>query len=714
LIDPTLISADDTQRAPHQAFRTREFRRVVVLTRPYVGPLVVGLIATVAFAGLHTTSIGGAFPVFQILLEEEGLHGWADRVIAGHRLDVEFEPQSQSDFCRLLRVSPTSELFEAGVRAGDELLGGATRPVTELFTELARIQAGVGVPTLVRTRQGERSVLLHAKESEVQFRLLRWGVSLLPPDRPETKLWTLGYVLVCLVATAILSNVFRYVGEVLIAGAVLRAMMDLRDQLYERTLHLPMVYFADTPTADIVTRFVQDIQEIQRGLVTLFGKFIREPMRAFFLLGLALALDWRITLTMASAVPLAVIFFWTVGRSVKKANRRLLQAYGHMIGALTASLQNLRVVKTYTAEAHEQAQLDQVDHRMFQQQLRLAKLDAFLSPTMETLAVLAGSLLTIWLAGRVLDHELSLSRFASLGVTLSMLFDPLRKMSDVYVRIQRSTAGAERIFHVLDHPVEADRTHGNIELAPLQRAIEFVDVSFTYPGSVSPTLERITLTIHHGETVAIVGPNGCGKTTLLSMLPRLYDPDTGEVRYDGRDIRQAALKSLRRQMSIVSQEAIVFGGTPLDNIAYGQAPVDRERAVNAAVRAHADEFIRNLPGGYEAALGERGSTLSGGERQRLAIARAIYRDAPILIFDEATSQIDSESELKIQTALREFVRGRTTIIIAHRLSTIQFANRIIVMNAGRVIDTGSHKELFDRCTLYRTLCDTQLVGERET
>jgi subfamily B ATP-binding cassette protein MsbA len=710
-MDPLLISADDRQRAPQSGFRAREFWRLLTLTRPYRRSLIVGLLATVAFAGLHTVGISGAFPVFQILLEEEGLHGWLNRTIAGHRLRVEFAAPTDADFVRVLKVHKESPAYAEGARPGDELRDGGGRPITDVLQELASMDGGRPVAALVGSATASRPVELHPNAMEFHFRLLRWIGSCLPPDAPGAKLRALVYILIGVVAVAVTSNGFRYVGETLIARAILRSLFDLRDKLYERTLHLPMTYFSGAQTADLVTRFVQDIQEIQRGLITLFGKAIREPLNAVFLLAFALTLDWRITLTMGVVVPLAVMVFWSVGRSVKKANRKLLQAYGAMIAALTASLQNLRVVKTYTAEEHERGRLDLVDRKMFRQQLRLAKLDAFLSPMMETLAIFTGSLLTVWLASRVLNHSLSLSKFATLGVALSMLFDPLRKLSDVYVRIQRSTAGAERIFQVLDHPVESDLAPGDLHVGPLERGLDFVNVCFTYPNASVPALKDVTLSIRRGETVAIVGPNGCGKTTLVSLLPRLFDPATGEVRYDGVDVRRATLGSLRRQISFVGQEAVIFEATPIENIAYGQSPIDRRRVEDASRRAYADEFIRAIPGGYDAVLGERGSTLSGGQRQRLAIARAIYRDAPILVFDEATSQIDTESEQKIQTALREFARGRTTIIIAHRLSTIQFADRLVVMDAGRIIDSGSHKELFDRCPLYRTLCETQFMNE---
>ncbi len=722
-MNPLILSASDEHRAPRVPFRLRDFRRVPALVWAYRGRLALGLLFTVAFASLHTASISGAFPVFKILLEAEGLRGWVDRTVAGERLGVEFAPATEGEPVRIVRVQPGGVADRAGIRTVDGLAHPRAQSGAELLRNIAsaksaeRISVGIVAPN---AEAPSTTVELAPADPEWHLRLLRWAVSLIPVDTQEQKLRALAYVLVVLVITTVSSNVFRYFGEVWIAEAILRAMMDLRDRLYERTLRLPMSFFSGQATADIVTRFVQDIQEIQRGLITLFGKFIREPLRAAFLLGAALLLDWRLTLVAALCAPAAVAIFWWIGRRVKTANRKLLQAYGTMIGTLTASLQNLRVVKAYTAEDQERARLDVVDRGMFRQQLNLARLDAFVSPMMETVAVVAGSFLTVWLLSRVLHHELSISKFATLGITLSVLFDPLRKLSDVWVRIQRAVAAAERIFQILDQPVESESPSEGVELGPLRDRIEYDRVSFTYPGAGVPALREVCLTIRQGETVAIVGPNGSGKTTLVSLLLRLFEPTSGEIHYDGLDIRRARLPSLRRQIGIVTQEAIVFACTPSDNITYGAlSPLEKGegagdqngRVVEAARHAFADEFIRNIPGGYAANLGEQGSTLSGGQRQRLAIARAVYRDAPILIFDEATSQIDTESEQKIQAALREFAKGRTTLIIAHRLSTIQFAGRIVVMDTGRVIDQGTHTDLFTRCPLYRTLCETQFMTE---
>ena len=710
-MDPKLVAVESKEQRKDRALRPRELRRIIALTWSYRKTLAVGLLVTVLFASLHTLSLVGVYPVFQILLEREGLSSYVNRTLASERLGVEFAPPDDSAILRVQKIDQDSPVE---LQTFDVVADPENRTVAVLLHDLAHAEDGATVEILAGpTRETVEPLTVSPGALDRKMRLLQWGGSFIPADSDTDsgKLRLLVGILVGLVVMVLISNVFRYVGEVMIARAILRTLMGLRARLYERTLHLPMSFFAGQPTADLVTRFVQDIQEIQRGLLTLFGKFIREPLRAAFILSAALFFDWRITLAMVAVAPIALAIFLLVGRSVKKANRKLLEAYGMMIGALTTSLQSLRVVKAYTAEDHERDRLRAVDWRMFRQQLKLAKLQAFVSPMMESLGVMAGSLVTVWLASRVLSRELDLAHFTTLGFILANLLDPLRKLTDVYVRVQRSTAGAERIFQVLDQPVESDLSSSATELQPLQRSIEFSDVTFTYPGADEPALRNVNLSIAQGETVAIVGPNGCGKTTLVSMLPRFFSPDSGVVTYDGLDLREATLRSLRMQISLVSQEAIIFAGTPVENIAFGVPEVDRKRAEEAAVRAFADEFIRAIPGGYEAALGERGSTLSGGQRQRLVIARAIYRNAPILIFDEATSQIDSESERKIQAAVSDFSQGRTTLVIAHRLSTIQHADRIIVMDGGRVIDGGRHRELFERCSLYRTLCQTQFVDE---
>ncbi len=702
--------------APPDSFGWAEFQRIFRRCCEYKAALALGLVATVLFAGLHTMTVSAAFPVFKVLLEEEGITGWIDRTVAGHRLGGQFAPADSGERLRVQSVSPGGVLHALGLRGGEQVRASEEWTSSQLLHVMAHAEDGGSIQLhidagAVPTPEGGVAVNAELRQPDGVMRLLRWVGSWIPTDAAQDRFRTLAYLLAGLVIAVLLANVCRYFGEVMLAKAVLRAMNRLRADVYERILHLPMSYFASRSTADLVGRLVQDIQEIQRGMITLFSKFLREPLSAACILLWAFTLDWRLTLTTVVAAPLAAFLFWWVGRRVKRSNRKLLQAYGDMIGALTASLQSLRVVKAYTAEGHERERLRQIDSRVLRQQIKLAKLEALISPAMESLAVLAASALALWLAERVLNHELTPAKFGALGVAVAMLFNPIRKLTDVYVRVQRSTAGAERVFQVIDHPIETDDDPARIVLTTLSRGIEYRDVWFTYTGADRPALREVSLSIGQGETVAIVGPNGCGKTTLVSLLPRFFDPDRGAVLYDGIDVREANLASLRRQIGLVTQEAIIFAGTPIENIAYGNGQPERDRVLAAARRAYADEFLRGHPQGYDGDLGERGTSISGGQRQRIAIARAIFRNAPILIFDEATSQIDSESELKIQEALREFARDRTTLIVAHRLSTIQFADRIVVMDDGKIIDTGSHRELFDRCSLYRTLCETQFVTE---
>ena len=717
-MNKAVLSIDAKATAPKDRFRGREFRRIVAVCCRFPTPLVLGLLCTVVFACLHTVSIAAAFPVFKILLEEEGLGAWLDRTIVEKRIGARLAPVGDGKDVRFISVDEDGDLYRQGLREGDVIRDPRGRSAAEFLHGIAaddnlkRITAVKDESRNPNTPHLQRKVLLTQRPVTTSVQVLRLVAKLMPPDSPSNKLRTLGVILVALVMIIVVANIFRYLGEVWIATAVLRAMMQLRSDLYERTLRLPMSFFASHKTADIVGRFVQDMQEIQRGMLTLFSKFIREPLRAVLVLSFAFWLDWRLTLTVVLATPIVVLIFWQVGRRVKRWNKRLLQSYGEMIGTLTTSLQNLRVVKAYTAERYECDRLREVDRRVLKQQLKLAKLQAFVSPAIESLSVVVVSLLTLWLANQVLNRQLDISKFATLGVTLSVLFDPIRKLSDVYVRVLRATAGAERVFQVIDAAVESDGHADQVELKPLERSIDFENVSFTYSGAETPALTDVSLTIRRGETVALVGPNGCGKTTLVSMLLRLFTPSAGKIRYDGVDIGEATLTSLRSRISLVTQEAVVFGTSPSANIAYGPGAPDPDRVRDAAQRASAETFIEAIPGGYDAPLGERGTTLSGGQCQRLAIARAIYRDAPVLIFDEATSQVDAESDHEIQRAIREFAKDRTTIIIAHRLSTIQFADRIIAMDAGRIIDTGTHAELLTRCPMYKTLCETQLGGEK--
>ncbi|MCP4245915.1 MAG: ATP-binding cassette domain-containing protein, partial [bacterium] len=711
-MDPVLIDADDKHRAPPGRLRSPDFRRMVRLVRPHWRFLIVGLSASVVYGLLHSVGIVGVLPVLKAILADEGFHGWAYRYVAEDRLDVELEIESFEGAARIrvveVKRKPPAEA--SPLQPGDRIIAFGEQALDSvgLVEAIARADDMAtltlerpAAPSQPPTNIGPVSVSLAPPSLDAA--LLRGAAGLVPREAQRSdRVTTLIYVLSCVVAVVVLSNVARFVAQYFTALAVLRAVMDLRRKLYSKVLRLPMDFFSSN-TSDIVSRFVQDAQEVQRGLMSLFGKLLREPIKAMFLLIAALWLDARMTVTMLAVAPVAVLIFWAVGRKIRKATQRLLRSYGLMIGALSTTVSAIAVVKASNAEHQERRHLWGIDRRTFRHQLQIAKLEAFLKPLLEVLGILAVAAVTVWLGAQVINRRIELEYFVTLVVALGMLTDPLRKFADVYPRVMRSAAGTRRIFSVLDAPAEAELLEGAVEAAPLSDAIEFRNVTFTYDQAPEPALQDISLTVAKGETVALVGLNGSGKTTLTKLLLRFHDPQEGQVFYDGVDVHRFKLRSLRKQYALVSQDPVVFAMTVAENIAYGHRNADAEAIADAARRAFADEFILEKTAGYDELIGERGSTLSGGQRQRLCIARAILRNAPILIFDEATSQIDAESEHKIQQTLKDFAKGRTTFIVAHRLSTIRFADRIAVMDRGSIIDTGTHDDLLKRCPLYATL-----------
>jgi len=718
-VDPLLIDADDRHRAVKESLRSPDVRRMIKYAWPHRRLIALGMVASVFYGLLHSVSILGVMPVLSVLISDEGLHGWVYRRAAEDALDAQLDVQLDTATdgtaikgVRVLRIKGDSPLPPLNLPATIEGVEGSAIESIEDLRRLARTK-GIGeiALTLLAAQQtDEQSISIKPQRLSLTNRLLMNVASLVPVAKQRTdRVRTLAYVLGVVVCLVIISNAARFIAQYYVAAGVLRSVMDLRRVLYRKVLRLPMDFFSQN-TSDLVSRFVQDAQEIQRGMMAVFGKLVREPIKAAFILAAALVVNAQLTITMLLVAPVVVIIFWAVGRKIRKANKRVLQAYGQMIGALGTTLQAIGVVKAYNAEQTERLRAWRIDRKLLGQQLRIARLEALVSPTLEILGVVAIAGVTIWLGAQVAQGRLEMVEFGTVLVALAALMDPLRKFADVYPRVMRSAAGARRIFSVIDAPAEAELLSGATRLGRLQRSIEFHDVHFTYPGATTPALDGVSLTINQGETVAIVGPNGSGKTTLIKLLVRFHDPQSGRIDLDGADIRTATIKSLRRQISLVTQDPVVFAMSIAENIAYGtrrREPVEIEQA---ARRAHADDFILAKDGGYEELIGERGVTLSGGQRQRICIARAILRDTPILIFDEATSQIDSESEEKIQDAIRQFAVGRTTILIAHRLSTIRFARRVVVMDAGRVIDSGTHEELLDRCELYATLCRTQLAA----
>jgi subfamily B ATP-binding cassette protein MsbA len=512
--------------------------------------------------------------------------------------------------------------------------------------------------------------------------------------------------------------VCRFINEGLIAAAVQRTMHDVRTTLAEHTLRLPLQWHSRQAAGDTLSRFATDISKVEVGLSTVFGKVAREPLKALGVLALTILLDWRMLVIALVCLPIGMVVIRTFGRLVKLAQRRASESWGRLLDHLGERLAGIRVVKAYNMEQAEGRRFATEDRELTHAQTRIEYVDAASNPVLEMLASLAISAFILYGGSRVFNQQLEPHMLFGAVICLGGIFDPLRKLSNVNNRLQAAEASARRLFEVMDIPREEPvrPTTDLAELLPFRDALEFRDVAFAYPSDPERlVLHGVNLRVQKGQVVALVGANGSGKTTLISLLLRFFEPTRGQLLIDGRDIAGVTLRSLRDQIGLVTQEAVIFSDTVRANIVYGANGVADENVYRAARLAHVDEFIQTLhvehegtvTAGYDARINAR--TLSGGQRQRIVLARAILRDPPILILDEATSQVDSESEQRIQEALEDVTRDRTTFIIAHRFSTIARADLIVVLDAGRIVGLGCHEELLNTCPFYGTLVKTQFA-----
>lgn len=584
---------------------------------------------------------------------------------------------------------------------------------------------------LVGERRGPREYLMTwadkaAAKGAAYADWLRSAASWFPSQTgsgPDAALGTLMVLLGVLVAINLIGNVFRVLSQYLVLYATHRAMMDLRRRMYRKALAIPLTSLG-AELSGIISQFLSDSREVFLGIVTLFGKVAREPLKAICVLAVALFVDARLTLTALAIAPPAIGLLWYFGRKIRKAAQKLLEGYGLMLAGLEETLQGAAVVKSYTRENFERRRMWQLERGMLKHSLKLSWIEAISSPMIEVAGILIASVGIIWLAKRVFSGEIDSPRFILMVGLLAAMLDPLRKIANVYNMVQRSGAAAHRIFTFLDEPEEGQagskvaKLQGSKEsalgesstllpsnlatLLPAPR-VTFENVRFRYAPDAPLALDGVSFAVEAGECIAIVGPNGSGKSTLLRLLPRLLEPQEGQLRIDRVEVREMPLRVLRRQIAIVDQRAVIFARTVAENIGYGRERATQNEIEAAAGAAFASEFIAQLPQQFQTRVGEFGATLSGGQRQRLSIARAFLKQARVLIFDEATSEIDAESEAKIHTALQRLREGKTTFLIAHRHTVMDMADRIVVMDAGQVIDFGTHAELIERCPLYVAL-----------
>jgi len=487
-----------------------------------------------------------------------------------------------------------------------------------------------------------------------------------------------------------------------------RMVTEIRHDIFKHAVNLPLATVLQRGASDLVSRTVRDSAELQRGLVALTGKTVAQITKGGAAFLAAIWFDWRITLVALVAVPVLAIPLRKFGKRIRKGVRGSLRAQADLLRVSNESMQGMRAVKSATAEAEAIRRFDAVNTVVLREEMRVRFAQSMSSPIVESIAIVAICALALIAARQIIDGKLPFDTFVlSLGA-LAAAGGSLKPIAGFVNDIQAASAPAERLQEVLDVAREDAGERKKVPLPPHAREIRFEDVSFRYADADVDALQNVSLVIQHGERVAFVGGNGCGKTTLLSMLSRLFVPTHGRVLIDGADIAKHGLKSVRAQVGVVTQDAFLIRGSIIENIRFGHDAPSDEAVRIAARRAYAESFIDRLPDGFGTMVAEGGTSLSGGQRQRIAIARAVLRDPRILILDEATSQVDAESEDLINTAIAEFGAGRTTLVIAHRLSTVLAADRIVVMDAGRIVATGRHEELLASCAAYQRIARTQL------
>lgn len=544
-----------------------------------------------------------------------------------------------------------------------------------------------------------------------------WIIELLP-ESPST---SLAVIMAGIFVLTVFGAFTTFMQQYLSLNIVNRTMTNIRREAFHRVIRRPLRDIVVGGPSDAISRLMQDTAALTGGFGALLSKFLPQLTKGIGALAAAFYVDWRLAALSLVIGPVLFLIIRSLGKRVKRASKASLASQSRLYQAAAEALQGLRVVKVHSAERYEAGRFHSFNKAVLQENNRVRTSRALASPLVELLTVLAAGVIALIAANNIRVGAIDASVVIQIFIALGAAGASLKPLTGFANDIQQSSAAAERLSELMRAPPEPGHDHSLPKLPRHAVSIEFKDVWLTYPGSDRPALRGINLTIRHGLTVAFVGANGCGKTSLLSLLPRLFDPDPevpstpnepgrphGSVLIDGHDISRFAVRSVRRQIGVVTQETVLFEGTIRSNIAYGSEGATRQAIVQAATQSRAHDFITATPKGYDTVVGEQGLTLSGGQRQRLAIARAILRDPSILILDEATSMVDADSEAAINDAINRFGRGKTCLIVAHRLSTVLNADLIVVMDQGRIVDSGRHAELLERSPEYRLIAQRQM------
>jgi len=555
----------------------------------------------------------------------------------------------------------------------------------------SRLTIAMVCMVIVASMAGAQAYMIKPLLDEIFFKQDRTMLTLVP-------LVILGIFLV--------KGVFSYIYSYFLVKVGQSVIRDLRNELYNQIQSLPLSFFQKKPTGELISRILNDVGLIQGAVSNVIVGILKDTCQVIFLIGVIFYQDWRMALIAMVSLPLVVYPIINFGRRHRRLSISNQQTTAQVSNILYETITGNRIVKAFCMEKYEVSRFAKALDKLFAIVMRDTRIGAISRPLMEFLGGI-GISLVVWYGGRqVLDGNSTPGTFFSFLTALIMIYEPIKGISAINNSLQQGIAASERVFDVLDVEPDVPEKKDAIELPRVNNAIEFTDVRFQYDEDTE-VLKGINLKVRVGEILAVVGSSGGGKSTLVNLIPRFYDVNSGSLAIDGTDIRDVTFKSLRNQIGVVTQQTILFNDTVRNNIAYGSLDASEEQIRDAARAAHALSFIQHLPKGFDTVIGESGARLSGGERQRLSIARAILKNAPILILDEATSSLDTESEHEVQQAIENLVQSRTTFVIAHRLSTIRNADRIIVMQDGTIVEEGTHDTLLPLGGVYTMLHDMQ-------
>jgi ATP-binding cassette, subfamily B, bacterial MsbA len=553
--------------------------------------------------------------------------------------------------------------------------------------------------------QGNSMLQAAAKPSSgfLQHNIESFKLFLLQHDR----LTSLGYICATVVVFTVLKNLFLYLSVYILNPLRNKVLRKLRDELFVKTLSLPIGFFTEERKGDLISRMTNDINEVELSIMSVLEVFIREPLTIIFFLGAMVYTSYSLTIILFIFLPIAGLIIGRISKSLRKSSNLAQEQLGNMLGVIDETLVGMRVIKAFNAENHQHLRFMKINNLLFRVRNKIAARRELASPLSETMGIIVVSII-LWVGGKmVFSGTFDAAIFLTYIGFFTQIINPFKNLSAAFYNVRKGTAALERIEQLLTAQNVITERPDAMPIKAFSHAVEFRNVSFSY--GEKKILDNISFLVEKGKTVALVGASGAGKSTMADLIPRFHDVSGGEILIDGTNVKNYKIDDLRRLMGVVSQDPILFNDTIYSNIALGTGGATEERVKEAARIANADQFITQKPEGYLTIAGDRGARLSGGERQRVTIARAVLKNPPILILDEATSSLDTESERIVQDAINTLMKNRTCVVIAHRLSTVQHADEIIVMEKGRIAERGTHSSLLASNGIYKRLVEMQQV-----